>query len=237
MLGLFKSLIHRQVDIKSDTLITKADYVVIDTELTGLNVRVDSIVSICGIRMTGGKIDVGRTFYRLIKPKKDITAESVIINEIMPSDVVKEPGIDRILPEFLQFCGSNIIVGHCISVDIEFLNKELTGTKGSSLKNPFIDTLSVYEWLRKRVLSADADSGKFPLLKDCGLYQLARFFEIPISGVHNAMVDAFIIAQIFQRFIPTLIEYGINNIGDLLEIGDPLKGGELLRPKTGICNF
>ena len=101
-----------------------AAYVVIDTELTGLNGKKDSIVSIGAVRMNGGKIDLSNSFYRLVNPKTALTAKSVLIHEITPSDVMQKPDIDSVLSEFLDFCGEDIIVGFCVSIDMEFLNRE-----------------------------------------------------------------------------------------------------------------
>jgi hypothetical protein len=39
-------------------------------------------------------------------------------------------------------------------------------------------------------------------------------------------VDAYITAQVFQRYIPMLAEHGIGSVGELLSVGAPGKGGE-----------
>jgi len=76
-------------------LIENASYVVLDTELTGLNPKKDSVVSIGAVRMAGSKIDLGQTFYRLVKPDTEFTPSSVIVHEITPSDVRQKPGIGQ----------------------------------------------------------------------------------------------------------------------------------------------
>ncbi|MCL5237007.1 MAG: 3'-5' exonuclease [Nitrospirae bacterium] len=203
-----------------------ARYVVIDTELTGLNEKKDSIVSIGAVRMAGGKIDLGDVFYRLINPYTEFRAESVVIHGITPSDVGEKPDIATILSEFLEFCGPDILIGHCISIDLCFINKEMKKIPGSSLKNAVLDTYSLYEWLRKRMTFHKAFSAP---LKDCSLYGIAKGFGIPANGAHNAVVDAFITAQVFQRFIPILLEAGVRSIGELLRVGNPSRGGDRLR--------
>jgi hypothetical protein len=55
---------------------------------------------------------------------------------------------------------------------------------------------------------------------------MAASFDISSNGAHNAVMDAFITAQIFQRFIPWLERSGVMTLGDLLRIGNPEKGGE-----------
>jgi DNA polymerase-3 subunit epsilon len=198
-------------------------YVVIDTELTGLDAKRDSIVSIAAVRMVGGRIDLEDTFYRLVHPETELTAESVIIHGITPSEVVKKPGIEKALSEFLQFCGNDVVVGHCVSIDLSFINREMKRILGYSMKNPAVDTSAMYEWIRKKFSSRRT----FPYaFTDSGLYDIAQFFGIPVNGAHNAVMDAFITAQVFQRFIPMLIDGGIRSIGELLSVGNPSKGGD-----------
>ena len=105
MLDFFKIKKQTALSVDKDRPITETGYVVIDTELTGLNERKDSIVSIGAVRMTGTRIDLSQTFYRLIKPDSKFKPESVVIHGITPSDVSEKPNIDSIISDFLEFCG------------------------------------------------------------------------------------------------------------------------------------
>ena len=66
--------------------VQEARYVVFDTELTGLNIKKDSIVSIGALKMRGGKIDLNETYYRVVDPKAMFTGQSVLIHGITPSE-------------------------------------------------------------------------------------------------------------------------------------------------------
>ena len=223
MAGLLNLGKKKRIGIDENTSIRDVGYVVIDTELTGLDEKRDSIVSVAAIKMLGGRIDLEETFYRLVHPETELTAESVIIHQITPSEVTKKPGIEKVLAEFVRFCGDAVIVGHCVSIDLSFINRETKRLFGASMKNPAIDTSVVHEWMRKRFPSRKALPFSFT---DSGLYDIAKYFDIPVNGAHNASMDAFITAQVFQRFIPMLVEGGVRSIGDLLSIGNPSKGGD-----------
>ena len=67
MLGLFNRKKKHAVD--TSRLIRDTRFVVADTELTGLDEKKDSIVSIGAVRMVGGSINLGDQFYRLVSPK------------------------------------------------------------------------------------------------------------------------------------------------------------------------
>jgi DNA polymerase-3 subunit epsilon len=226
MLSLIK---EKRVYAGKQRLITGENYVVVDTELTGLDEKRDSIISIGAIKMHGGRIDMGNTFYRLVKPKTKIRRESIIVHEITPSEVMGEQGIGKVLSDFLRFCGDDIIIGHFTSIDLSFINREKKRVYGPPIQNPVLDTFVIYEWLRAR--------GQIACPQHYKLYEIAKCLGVPVNGAHNAIMDAFTTAQVFQRFIPMLIAAGIEKTEDLLRVGNPLRGGESLRVTSEISNF
>jgi DNA polymerase-3 subunit epsilon len=234
MFGLIKGIRKLPPGIDLKTPITDVPYVVLDTELTGLDEKKDSIISVGAVRMHGGKIDLGETFYRLASPKTKLSAQSVVIHEIMPSEVVEKPAIDAVLKEFLNFCGNDVLVGHFISIDLGFINREMKRIYGEEIRASALDTFSIYEWLRKRQKTRDCLAAP---LAGYRLYDIVKCFSIPVNGAHNALMDAFTTAQLFQRFLPLIIEAGAKEIGDLLKIGIPFKGGDRFRLSGDFSNF
>lgn len=199
-----------------------APFIVLDTELTGLDEKRDTILSIGAIRMKGGSIGIGDTFYRLVKPDTSFDMQSILIHEITPSDVMTAADMETALSEFLLFCCDDIIVGHCIAVDLWFLNKAIRKCFGLTMKNPVVDTLSLYGWVRKNY----QDRTDLPVsFSDSGLFDIARLFGVDVRNGHNALTDAFITAQIFQQFLPLLMKKGITGTKDLVAFGNPYKGG------------
>ena len=78
MLGFFKRKGPSQkksFQIDEKQSLKQVSYVFIDTELTGLNERTDSIISIGALKMTEGRIELGNTFYSLVKPNTQIQNE------------------------------------------------------------------------------------------------------------------------------------------------------------------
>ena len=200
-------------------LIENASYVVLDTELTGLNPKKDSVVSIGAVRMTGSKIELGQTFYRLVKPDAEFSPSSVIVHEITPSDVRQKPGIGTALIELADFLGDSIIVGHFVSIDMGFLNKDAKRYDLKKIDNPVVDTCSIFEFLRNegKGYSRHFDGG----IVNKDLFSIAKRYNIEVDGAHNALVDAFITAQVFQRFLRYLRKFGVYTIKDLLRVGRP----------------
>lgn len=233
MLNIMGLLKGQKAELNLKTPLSNAGFAVIDTELTGLNARKDSIVSIGAVRMRGGRIDINDDFYMVLKPRTDLTARSVVIHEITPTEVLEQPEIDIALVKFAEFCGDDLLVGFCVDIDMEFLNREARRVLGHALPNKAIDIYPIFEWiLGKR----QTGSGK-ELPNRYRLYDIAKHYGIDVNGVHNAMIDAFIAAQIFQRFIPVLLDAGVNSTGDLLSFISHLQGGDRHRIARGMSNF
>jgi DNA polymerase-3 subunit epsilon len=235
MISLLKLGTHRRSPALDDaTPVEDAAFVVIDTELTGLDGKKDSIVSVGAVRMRGGRISLGDPFYRLIKPQAALTRESVIIHGITPSDLAEERDSAAVLAEFIGYCGTAVVVGHCVAIDVEFINRELKRVLGPRLPDRVLDTAELYAWMGKRQL-LDRCFASPP--REPGLYRLARCLDIQVAEAHNALVDAFTSAQLFQRFLPLLSESGITTVGELLRIGDPFQGSDRFRSSGEIGNF
>ncbi|MBF0559879.1 MAG: 3'-5' exonuclease [Nitrospirae bacterium] len=237
MMGLFqycRNKIRPAARINEKIPVEKVRYVAIDTELTGLDERKDSIVSVGAVRMVGGRIDIGSSFYRLVRPDSELTAASIVIHEITPSEVMEKPDISEVLEEFIGLCGNDVIVGYCLSIDMSFINREMKRIFCRPLTNEMLDVRLLWDWLSKRHTNHKAFS--MPL-REQSLYEMGKRLDIMLSGAHNAVMDAFITAQVFQRLIPLLLESGIRRIGDLLNIGSPERGGGRFKLGGEASNF
>ena len=234
MFSLFgwKGTKYRGINMKTPVL--EASYVVLDTELTGLDEKKDSIVSIGAVRMTGTSIGLGDTFYRVVSPRTELSAASVMIHEITPSEVELKPCIDSCFDEFLEYCGEAVLVGHFIAIDLNFLNRVMKRVRGTEIPNPALDTCSIYEWLRKRNKTHGCPATP---LTGYRLHDIVKCFDIAVNGAHNAVMDAFTTAQLLQRFLPLLAEAGVHDMGDLLRVGKPFKGGDNFRLTNEFGNF
>ncbi|MCG2722483.1 MAG: 3'-5' exonuclease [Thermodesulfovibrionales bacterium] len=208
-------------NMKLDVPLSEATYIVFDTELTGLNLKKDSVVSIGALKMFGRRIDIGSTYYRVIAPETELTGKSVIIHGITPSEASVCPTIDKLLPEFLDFCADGILIGHFVAIDLAFINKEMERLFGFPLQSPSLDTQMVYTWIRHREEQTCAFHAG--IKEQVDLFSLAQKYSIQVSDAHNALNDAFVTAQLFQRFIQSLEKYGIHSLRDLLGTGRPRK--------------
>ena len=193
-------------------------FTVLDTELTGLDERRDDIVSIGALHMRGGLIQLGGTFQELVKPSAVLDGRTVVVHRITPSQLEAMPPIDRVLGPFLDYLAGTVLVGHCISLDLAFLNRDARRLARAPLRNRAVDTLSLYGWLRRR--GPDHPAFSIATLAP-SLFDLASAFEIPVEAAHTAIGDAYVTAQVFQRLLPFLDRVGVGDLAALCRVGDP----------------
>jgi DNA polymerase-3 subunit epsilon len=196
-----------------------ARYAVIDSELTGLDPRRDSIVSLGGLRMRGGRIVLADRFYEEVQPASVLTATSIVLHGITPEDVRGRPAIGDILEKFTAFCSTDILVGHFIEIDLGFLRAAYAAAGLPPVANATLDTWPLYDWLASR--TPDDGGPGLPRVQDPRLPALAQALGVPCRGEHNALGDAFVTAQVFQRLLRRLERWGVTTTGELLRIGDP----------------
>lgn len=209
-------------------------YVVVGVELTGQDLHKDSLLSIGAIKMKGSRIELGKTFYKSLKPKGMSKLRNLISNEGIQPESDEKTNFEEILKEFGDFCGKDIIAGHSIFVGMNFIDKAAGKMISPVIFNPMLDISLVYEYLKenhpalKRFISYAGDPD---------LYKLARRFGISSNGVRDALKEAFIAAQLFQRFIHMLVDIGITKMDDLQKIGNPTAQESRYMVSGKIINF
>ncbi len=199
--------------------LAETDFVVFDTELTGLNFKKDTLISIGAIKMKGSRILPGRTFYRLVKPESELNSKSVVVHELTHTDLEKAEDPSDVLRGFMEFVGGAILVGHFVYIDINFVNRSLKKHFGATLQSPAVDTSVINDWLydndsafKRHFNGASAKKDLFTVASKCG---------ITVQKTHNAFYDAYLTAQLFQRFLHFLTGCGIDTVDDLLAVGKP----------------
>jgi DNA polymerase III epsilon subunit family exonuclease len=100
------------------------DFIVFDTETTGLNTFHDDIIEIGAA--VWGKDGIKETFEELIwvNPNK-VTQESQEIHKIPLSSIEAARKPDLVLGDFIRFAGDRALVAHNIKFDFPMLNSNL----------------------------------------------------------------------------------------------------------------
>jgi len=191
------------------------EFVVLDCELTGLNARKGEIVTIGAVRIKSLHIILNDCFYSCVKTKKKSLTDAVLIHRITPEVIQSAPDLEIVLPEFVEFCGNSVLVGHGIDIDMAFLNRGTEKIFGSRLPNPCLDTMNLTRFLRRRRSDQiDLDprqSRRFDLTS------ISNFNKLPSFQAHNALEDAIQTACLFLYLIHYLRQEGLVTLADLCD--------------------
>lgn len=177
----------------------KLDYVIVDTETTGLNVKRDEIVQIGAVRIVDGRLLEGDSFERLVNPGRPIPKDSTRFHGITDDMVAHAPGIEEMLAEFLEYAGDAVLVGHNVAFDLSFMNR------AGNVPNASLDTM---------LLSIAA----FPGRRDHTLDSLSEHFDEVVEDRHTALGDADLTARIFLKLLPEAERVGAATFGDAQDL-------------------
>ena len=197
----------------------QVDFVAFDTELTGLDFKDDAIISIGAVKLRGATILPGKTFYRLVKPECELKRKSVVVHELTHSDLECAEDILDVIGDFVKFAGNAVLIGHFVHIDLNFVNKVLQQNFGVSLKNSAVDTATLHDWLYENDTHFARHHRGMTIKSD--LFSMARKYGVEGGKSHNAFSDAYITAQLFQRFVSFLPECGVKTLKDLLKVARP----------------
>ena len=156
-------------------------------------------------------------FYQLIKPKGNLTKKNVEIHGITPNELKDQREMDEVLDNCLDFIKNSVIVGHFINIDLRFINKEVKRKYNTKLANPAVDTHTLHEWLYENNAGFIKHYSGGSVKTD--LFSLAHRYGITIDSAHNALNDAYITAQLFQKFLHFIHTDGVFTVEELLDIG------------------
>jgi DNA polymerase-3 subunit epsilon len=209
---------HLQASLRLDfrQRIHETAFVVFDTETTGLHVRKgDRIVSISAVRLKQGRIDLSDTFHELINPNRDIPSKAAVIHGILPRMVNGKPPFEEILPKFIDYIGSSVLVAHHAWLDMTFLNREMIRLYGIRIQNVVLDTAILdlaFLFMRASL------SRKSTVKVDSSLGALSERYHVSIEERHSSFGDALATAQIFQQMVKEAQSHGILLLKDLFRI-------------------
>ena len=178
-------------------------FVVFDIETTGFSSVTNHIIEIGAVKVENGKI-VDR-FSTYVTPQEPIPYRITKLTTITDADVMDAPTIDQVLPEFFAFCEGCVLVAHNASFDTGFIKEN-----ARKLELPYaythVDTLAM-----ARVL--------LPQLAKFTLDHVAKTVGVSLENHHRAVDDAEATAEIFEKFIPMLLEKGAHDLDAVNELG------------------
>lgn len=196
--------------------LTDYRFVVLDTELTGLNRR-DEIISIGAVSIVNLQIELGSTFHRLVRPRNLDSNQATFIHQITPEQLREAPPVEEVLPDFLEFCGDALLVGHFLDIDMGFLNRAAQKVLGGVLSNPGVDTMRLARAFKEANLAGGY--GHCDQTFSYSLDDLSEEFQLPRFKPHDALEDALQSAYLFLYLVRQMTAGRVRTLKDLYQAG------------------
>ena len=170
---------------------TSDEYIVYDTETTGLNVKEAEILSIGAVKIKNNKILTSQTFEIYLKNAKEISTKSIEIHGIRPCDLENAKDSEEAIKAFLHFIGSRTLIGYFLEFDVAMINKYTKDLLGITLPNKMLEVSEIYY---------DKHIGAIPQGNvDLRFDTILKKHNVPNMGVHNAVNDAIMTAMIYLK--------------------------------------
>lgn len=184
------------------------NYIVIDTETTGLDYEYCHIIEVSALKYLDGKLV--DTFTSLVQPPLQqiysfsdddddgkwvsyyvddfITDITGITNEMLAS----APMPSEVFPKLSDFIGNSLLIAHNAHFDINFLYDSFLNHCTDPLTNDFIDTLRI----ARKV---------FPNLRHHRLSDVASACGVSQQMAHRAEADCIVTAQCYEAMRQTIL--------------------------------
>lgn len=238
ILGMEAYVVEDGVDIiynltpESDLPIDeKTEYVVFDTETTGLNAAEHTIIEIAAVKMRG--LEIVDKWTELIDPQLEIGPKTTEITGITNEMLRGKDTLEVVLPRFKEFAGNAVLVAHNAEFDKNFINACAKRIGMEPWSNPFLDTLPLARMMYKG-------------MRNYRLGTLAKRFNVELINAHRALDDTVALAHVFQYMLKDMREAGIQSLMDLNErsnaevdykSGRPFHATILVKNKAGLKNL
>ncbi|MBA8794350.1 DNA polymerase-3 subunit epsilon [Friedmanniella endophytica] len=183
--------------------LSEVTFCVVDLETTG-GAEDDRITEIGAVKVSGGAL-LGE-FQTLVNPQAHIPPLIAVLTGITNQMVATAPGIDSVLPAFLEFARGSVLVAHNAPFDTGFLRRACGALGYPWPRFPVVDTAA----LARQILLRDE-------VPNCKLSTLARHFHTEVSPNHRALTDAQATVEVLHRLLERVGNLGVHSYEDLLE--------------------
>lgn len=171
------------------------DYVVIDCETTGLYPGYDEIIEFAAAKIRN--CEIVDTYSTLIKPKIKIDSFIEELTGITNKMVLNAPTIKEKINEIMSFIGDDIIVGHFVHFDINFLYDEILNNLSLSFDNDRMDTC----FLARKI---------YPKFRNHKLSTLAESLNLQYKPSHRSMPDVLATYSLYEHLKQVSLEKNIS---------------------------
>jgi DNA polymerase III subunit epsilon len=171
------------------------EWVTLDCETTGLDVRRDQIIAIGAVRIKGNRLLTSERLALLVRPQCALKVASMRVHRLRESDVAQGLAPEQAMRQLLDFIGSRPLVGYYLEFDVAMINREIRPLLGVRLPQPKIEVSAMYYDFKNRQLPAHQRGGMIDLRFATMMSDLA----LPLREAHDALNDAVMAGLAFVK--------------------------------------
>lgn len=164
------------------------EWVSLDCETTGLNVRSDEIISIGAVRIVGNRLMTSERLELLVRPERGVSADSVRIHRLRETDVAQGVPIEDAMKRLMQFIGSRPLVGYYLEFDVAMLNRAIWPLLGQGLPQEKLEVFALYYDYKLKQLPPYQQQANPDI--DLRFATLMADLDLPQRDAHDALNDA-----------------------------------------------
>ncbi|HMZ86405.1 MAG TPA: 3'-5' exonuclease [Giesbergeria sp.] len=173
------------------------EWVAIDCETTGLNRRTDEIIAVGAVRIVGQRILTSQRLELLVRPDKEVPADSVRIHRLRSRDVAQGLPLDEAMRQLLHFIGSRPLVGYYLEFDVAMLNRAVWPLLGMGLPQQRLEVSAMYYEYKFKQLPPYQQFDNAHI--DLRFATLMDDLALPQREAHDALNDAVMAAMAFVK--------------------------------------
>jgi len=171
------------------------EWVTLDCETTGLDVRHDRIIAIGAVRIVGNRLLTSQRLELLVRPERSLAVAGMRVHRLLERDVADGLQPDEAMRLLLAFIGSRPLVGYYLEFDVAMINRQIAPMLGVRLPQRQIEVSALYYDFKNRSLPAQARGGEI----DLRFATIMRELELPAREAHDALNDAVMAGLAFLK--------------------------------------
>ncbi len=186
-------------DDASNIRFAEDEFIIFDIETTGLSPKTCGITQIGALKYKNGEI-IGE-FSTFVDCGMPIPENIIRLTGITDEMVKGAPSEKEAVTQFLEFCGSRMLVAHNANFDISFIRR-VADDNAIPFDNAYLDTVALSRYINSDINKHTLDT-------------LAKYYQLGEFDHHKADADTEMLAKIFECMSRKLAANGIFTINEM----------------------
>lgn len=193
-----------------DTALNRIQFLVLDTETTGLDYKQDHIVSCALVPVNDSQIQIRDCMEWAVRSSVPSSPTSIRVHGVLNTELDAGMSEMEFGHQLLRQMSNEVIVGYHPGFDMAILNRLLKKHHGGALGNPVLDIARLVMRLDYPLKPAFLNPEPYSFDRLC------KRFHVEASDRHTAIGDAYATALLLLRVLEVCRQHGLLSLRELL---------------------